>query len=238
MIVVQEITSRNPISMAGYEAGVCYGADVTDAQKNYKRGLDCLESGHGRVLEFPQIYLEISGYSARVIRELYTHISGAPTRLQASTRYIDYTNEGFDCIIPKSIEKNADALQEWSNIMDGLQYDLGWMMEKYNIPKEDIANGLPLGMTTKIVFRTNLRQLIDMSHQRLCSRAYWEFRKLMLEIMEALSEYSDEWKEVIELSFKPKCDICGYCNEKRGCGKRPSKNEFNKALQTLGYKPI
>lgn len=57
------------------------------------------------MLEFPQIYLEISGYSARVIRELYTHISGAPTRLQASTRYIDYTNEGFDCIIPKSIEK-------------------------------------------------------------------------------------------------------------------------------------
>lgn len=52
MIVVQEITSRNPISLAGYEAGVCYGADVTDAQKNYKRGLDCLESDTGECLNF------------------------------------------------------------------------------------------------------------------------------------------------------------------------------------------
>ena len=44
------------------------------------------------------------------------------------------------------------------------------------IKKEDVANILPLGMTTKVVVRTNMRNLIDMSHQRLCSRAYWEFR--------------------------------------------------------------
>lgn len=83
----------------GKEAGVCWEADVSDAKKNYKRGLDCLQSGHGRVAEYPQVYMVLDGYSARVIREFYTHIGGSPTRLQASTRYIDYEN-GFDYVTP------------------------------------------------------------------------------------------------------------------------------------------
>ena len=47
----------------------------------------------------------LQGYSARVAREWYTHIGGMPTRLQASTRYIDYEH-GFDYIIPPSVENN------------------------------------------------------------------------------------------------------------------------------------
>lgn len=50
----------------------------------------------------------LDGYSARVIREWYTHIGGSPTRLQASTRYIDYEH-GFDYVVPPSIEKDEAA---------------------------------------------------------------------------------------------------------------------------------
>ncbi len=39
----------------------------------------------------------LEGYSARVIRKWYTHIGGQPTRLQASTRYIDYEH-GFSYV--------------------------------------------------------------------------------------------------------------------------------------------
>lgn len=87
-------TTRNPITMIGTEAGICWGADTTNEEKNYKRGIDCLENEHGRTFEFPDVYAVLDGYSARVIREWYTHIGGAPTRLQASTRYIDYEH-GF-----------------------------------------------------------------------------------------------------------------------------------------------
>ncbi len=78
---------------------------------------------------------------------------------------------------------------------------------------------LPLGMTTRIVDRRNARSLVEMSHQRLCSRAYWEYRQLMQDVMDALSEYSEEWKYLVEHFFVPKCQVTGYCTEKKSCGR-------------------
>lgn len=94
-VIILEETTKNPISLIGKRAGVCWGADITDDTKNYKRGMDCIMSNHGRTLEYVNIEMVINGYSARVIREWYTHLGGSPTRLQASTRYIDYTKGGF-----------------------------------------------------------------------------------------------------------------------------------------------
>lgn len=216
-VIIQDSTTSNPISMIGLEAGVCWGADTEDKEKNYQRGLNCLQSGHMRTAEFPQVYMILDGYSARVIRELYTHIAGGPTRLQASTRYIDY-NKGFKYIIPASIQKDPAALMVYLNMMNEIATSLK-KLKVLNIPKEDSANLLPLGMETKIVIRTNLRHLIDMSHQRLCTRAYWEFRDLMRDIMEALAKYSPEWNYIIKNYFKPKCEINGVCTEKDSCGR-------------------
>lgn len=223
-VTVQDFTTLNPISLCGIEAGVCWKGDTSDSKKNYLRGLKCIEDGHWRVTEYPQVYLILDGYSARVIRELYTHIGGGPTRLQASTRYIKYGE--FKYITPPSIAKDSKADHAYriamENIMETYQ-----TLEMMGIPKEDIANLLPLGMETKVVLRTNLRNLIDMSHQRLCTRAYWEFRQLMKDIMKALSEYSSEWKYLVDNYFIAKCEVCGYCTESNGCGRRPSKDELN-----------
>ena len=226
-ITIQEETTKNPITLIGKEAGICYGSDTSNSEKNYKRGINNLKSGHGRTMEFPQIFLTIDGYSARVIRELYTHIGGAPTRLQASTRYINYGD--FEYVIPPSIQSNPFATEEYKYVMNIIQ-DAFVNLQERGIPKEDIANILPLGMTTTIVLRTNLRNLIDMSHQRLCARAYWEFRQLMKDIMKALSEYSEEWNYIVKNYFKPKCELFGYCNEHDSCGKFSSKKEANKCL--------
>jgi thymidylate synthase (FAD) len=86
---------------------------------------------------------------------------------------------------------------------------------------------LPLCMTTKVVVRTNLRMLYDMAKVRKCNRAYWEFRELFNEIEEALSIYSDEWKDLIENKkiFRAKCDWSGFCEEKNSCGRKPKRGE-------------
>ena len=100
-ITILPETTKDPISLIGRRAGICWGADITDEQKNYKRGLDCIESNHGRTLEFPDIHMVIDGYSAKCLREYYTHIGCLPTRLQASTRYIDYSKgDGFEYVTP------------------------------------------------------------------------------------------------------------------------------------------
>lgn len=219
-VIIQKHTTKHPIQMIGEEAGICYGSDISSEEKNYKRGLQCIKDGHGRTTEFPQVYLIIEGYSARFMRELYTHIGGAPTRLQASTRYIKYGE--FDFITPNSIANNPEALEVYNHVM-GTISDGYRQLEDLGVPKEDTANILPLGMESKMVLRTNLRNLVDMSHQRECTRAYWEFREFMRDLKAALSEYSDEWRLLVDSQFMPKCELTGYCTEKFSCGRRPQK---------------
>ena len=238
-VLIQEETTKNPITLIGKEAGICWGANTDDNEKNYKRGLECIQSDHGRALEFPQVYITIDGYSARVMRELYTHIGGSPTRLQASTRYIDYKDfsEKKQYVVPHSVHKaGLNALVVYVNAMNDIASAMS-RLEELNIPKEDIALLLPLGMNSKMVLRTNLRNLIDMSHQRLCNRANWEFRKLFRDIMIALKEYSEEWEEIVYNVLVPKCKVLGYCPESHSCGamEKTRLDQMIKELNKAGY---
>lgn len=220
--IIQNDTTKNPLQLIGRESGICWNADINNIEKNIQRAKDCINSDHGRVMEFPQVYMVLDNYSARVIREFYTHIGGMSTRLQASTRYIDYES-GFEFVTPPSIEKNANAKEIYNEAMDQILNGLQ-KLESEGIPKEDCAMLLPLGMTTKVVCRTNFRNLVDMSRQRMCTRAYWEFRLLFNDIYKALSDYSPEWKWLVETCFMPKCKAAGFCKEKKSCGKMPTQN--------------
>ena len=219
-ITILPETTRDPISLIGRRAGVCWGADIEDPQKNYRRGLDCLESNHGRTLEFVNVEMVLDGYSARVIREWYTHIGGAPTRLQASTRYINY--EDFPYVSPGKIEKNEQAQAVYRNVMSSIAEGLR-QLEEMGIPREDAGMLLPLGMETRVVDKRNLRNLIDMSHQRMCTRAYWEFREMFSDVLRALRGISEEWQLIVDRYMMPKCELLGYCPEKRSCGRKPKK---------------
>ena len=215
-IIVLPETTLQPITLIGQRAGICWGADTSDTEKNYKRGWDCITSGHGRTLEYVNVELLIDGYSARVMREWYTHIGGAPTRLQASTRYINYGE--FEYVYPHSVEEHGYAVALYYDTMCAIQNAIKKLEQDYDIPREDAAMLLPLGMTTRVVDKRNLRNLVDMSHQRMCNRAYWEFRELFRNISCALANYSEEWAQVVNKLFMPKCAETGVCREKKGCG--------------------
>ena len=203
-------TTIDPISLMGRRARICWGADITDSEKNYKRGLDCIKSNHGRAFEFVNIEAIIEGYSARVIREWYTHIGGSPTRLQSSTRYINYDN--FEYIMPKTVQTKEQKAW-YNNAIDTISQTLK-SLEESGVKREDIAMLLPLGMTTKIVDKRNVRNVISMAEQRMCSRVYWEYRELFNEYIKQLKLYSEEWATLIPMVMKPKCDVLGYCPEK------------------------
>ena len=221
IVTILEETTKNPITLIGKRAGVCWGADITDNKKNYKRGMDCIMANHGRTLEYVNIEMIIDGYSARVIREWYTHLGGSPTRLQASTRYIDYEH-GFNYVVPNSIrndEKRYEIYLEAIYQINKTLVDL----DDLGVPREDSAMLLPLGMTTKIVDKRNLRNLIDMSKQRMCTRAYWEYRQMFNDICNALRTISSEWEWIVDNMFMPKCEQLGYCTENKSCGRKEKK---------------
>lgn len=230
MVEIFESTDKYPLQKIGRAAGICWGSPIDDPEKNIKRAKECIQAGHGRVLEFVDIEMCISEVSARVIREWYTHIAGGPTRLQESTRYVDCSNFGY--IKPPYIagldETSATEKTQAATVYNKIMHDIQQAYKELTdlgMPKEDAANILPFGMHTKIVDKRNLRNFVEMSHQRLCTRAYWEYRKLMREIIKALSEYSDEWKWITDNLFKPKCEVRGYCTEKKSCGRKPTIKE-------------
>ena len=205
--------TKNPLSLMGECASACWGSTPSS-----QIGIDCIDSGHHRVLEYPDVTLVISEYSARVIREIYTHIIGT-TRLQASTRYIKYGE--FDYITPESVAKNTLALAIYQKIMIAIQ-NAYKELEDLGIPKEDTANVLPLGMESKIVLKINARAILHMAEVRECNRAYWEFRKFMKELHSVLGSLDEEWNTIMNYA-KPKCEVLGYCNEKNSCGRYLNK---------------
>lgn len=217
----------NPITEIGKVAGICWGADITNETNNYKRGVECIENNHGRVMEFTDIQLIIDSYSARVIRELYTHIIGT-SRLQSSTRYIDYSD--FDYFTPKSIKINGEAKDVYDTLMQNVKDTYSTLLE-IGIKKEDIGGILPLNSTSKIVLKINLRALLHLFNMRTCNRAYIEFRELMIELKKELMNLSPEWKLLCENYFKPKCKDMLYCNEKYSCGLAPTKDYVRELIE-------
>lgn len=212
--IIEKRTEKDPLSHIGENAGICWNSDITDCVKNINRGKSCLKSGHMRTAEYPTIELIIENYSARCIRELYTHIVGT-TRLQESTRYVNC--EDFKYYNPCSTEEQKE---NYNAVMDIISDNYGKLLD-LGVSKEDVANILPLGMSTKIVWKINLRGLIHFMNMRLCLRAYKEIRVLSDEIKQKLSEYSDEWKWICDNFFIPNCKAIGYCNEEKCCGLMP-----------------
>ena len=222
-VIILPETPKNPLSLIGERAGVCWNANTYDDEKNIKRGIGCIEAGHGRTMEFVDVHMIIDGFSARVMREYYRHVGGLTPYLQASTRYIDYKD--FDVIRPASIERNKEALVEFNMTVKNLRKSLE-ALKTLGVPNEDVANLLPLGMATKCIEKRNLRNLVDMSHVRKCTRAYHEYRlELFPAIENALKDYSDQWAWIIDNLFKPKCEVYGYCDEKNSCGRMPRKED-------------
>jgi thymidylate synthase (FAD) len=109
-------------------------------------------------------------------------------------------------------------------------------LEDLGIPREDSAMLLPLGMETKVVVKMNLRTLVSMAHQRLCSRAYWEYHALMKDLKNALADYSVEWETLVSELFVPKCEACGFCTEKYSCGRAPTfEKMYNKLYGSTNF---
>lgn len=225
-------TTENPLQKMGYNAGVCWAAPLDDAEKNRKRAISCIKAGHGRVLEYVDVEMVISGASARCLRELYTHIGGSPTRLQSSTRYVS-EEQGFDYYIPPKIENNAELKPIYEDGMELIQKTYNSLMAR-KATKEDAANILPLGMESKMVWKINLRALINFMNRRLCTRALKEIRDLSIEIKDRLAEKNEEWAWIAENLFVPTCEIYKYrnpnlvfCPEQQCCGKHKKIEDLN-----------
>ena len=216
-------TTNHPLQKIGSVAGVCWGANADDREKNVNRAISCIESDHGRVLEWVNVELLIEDLSARCMREVGRHCVGT-SYLQSSTRYVDASN--FKYYTPPSCKK--DGVKEvYEKGMQSIADFYGELID-LGVPREDAANALPLGMGTKVVWKINLRSLVNFMNKRLCGRALLEIQKFSHELRDLLMQQNDEWMWIGENLFVPSCErfkllnpsMC-FCIEKKCCGRHP-----------------
>ena len=156
----------NPVETIAQIASICYDSDPKDpmtlVQHLYK-------GGHHSVFEHIYFTFKIEGISRACSHQLVRHRHCSFT--QRSQRYC---SEGdFEYVAPPSIgdENPFDAMM--SELMENYDSLLEFA------PKEDARYILPNACTTSLYLSCNLRELIHMANERLCSRAQWEIRDLV-----------------------------------------------------------
>ena len=196
-----------PLSEIGEMASTCYDTKFKDDQHAMRIGKHCVNAGHGRNLEFPRVVLKIT-CSARCAREIYTHIGGAPTRVQASTRYITYDN--FSYFTPEF--DDPKITEGYHKLMENVK-DFYKLMKDNGIENDKTGYVLPLAMDTTMILSCNARMLENMFNQRLCYRALDEFRQVMKLAKREISQLDEEWKWLSDKLYVPKCVKEGICHE-------------------------
>ena len=219
--------TKNPLTTIGERAAVCYNTKLKDSEHAKRIGMSVLKDGHGRNLEFPKIDFVIEeGCSARMERELYTHIGGAPTRVQSSTRYITYKD--FNYYIPNDLTNEQRLVYE--KIMEDISNGYG-KLKDLGCENDITGYVLPLALEQKMVWSGNARNLENLFNQRLCKRALKEFQDFAKELKKQISELDEEWKWIADNLYVPKCvKQLGICFEARGCGLFPKYKDFKPYL--------
>lgn len=136
-----------------------------------------------------------------------------------------------------SCEDEPGEVQIWGDAIATVEKAYEDLVD-LGIPAEDARGLLPHSVTTRLNYKTNLRNLLDHIGNRLCTQAQFEWRIEIADLMRAIREYApinrlDElWQfELIADSelFRPVCYSLGKCpftaDFDRGCTIRPRVEE-------------
>jgi len=201
----------------------CYSAlypikiweDATDEEKMLNLVKKVLSSGHHSTVEHCQFVFAVSGVSRACTHQLVRHRHMSFS--QKSQRYVTEKGE-FEYVTPKTIE-NSSLNDEYKSMMKTISDFYGKMIEN-GIPAEDARAVLPNATTSSLVVSLNLRELMHLAQLRLCTNAQLEIRTLVRKMCDLVIKEEPWLKDYLV----PKCEIKGYCDEIRGCGRKPQKD--------------
>ena len=159
----------NPIETIAQIASICYDSDPTNPMALVKQ---LYANGHHSVFEHIYFTFKIEGISRACSHQLVRHRHCSFT--QRSQRYC--SEDGFDYVTPASVQDISMDTAMWR-----IQ---GWYQscQSQGIPNEDARYILPNACATSLYLSCNLRELIHMANERLCTRAHWEIRDLVHEM--------------------------------------------------------
>jgi thymidylate synthase (FAD) len=175
----------NPIETIAKIASICYNSDPKNPMALVKH---LYKGGHHSVFEHIYFTFKIEGISRACSHQLVRHRHCSFT--QRSQRYC--AEGDFEYVAPPSIgdENPFDAMM--SELMENYDALLEFA------PKEDARYILPNACATSLYLSCNLRELIHMANERLCTRAQWEIRDLVREMCKLVDPQ-------LQFMLVPKC---------------------------------
>ena len=187
----------NPVETIAQIASICYDSDPKNPMALVKH---LYAGGHHSVFEHIYFTFKIEGISRACSHQLVRHRHCSFT--QRSQRYC--SEDGFKYVTPSTIHPlemgyAIERIEEWY---------LGYQAE--GVPNEDARYVLPNACATSLYLSCNLRELIHMANERLCTRAQWEIRDLVREMCKLVDPQ-------LQFMLVPKCKSGRIiCNEKCG----------------------
>lgn len=208
--------TQNPLETIEKAASTCYDSKPSPEGKIM---MACYRNGHHSVLEHVSFTYQVTGVSRALLAQLTRHrIVSFSVRSQ---RYC--AEDGFGYVTPETIRKNEKALRIYDQIMDNIT-SAYTLLTALNIPKEDARFILPNACETVITFTCNLRELIHICNERLCSRAQWEIRAMVKAMVNETVKVFPEVKDMLV----PKCEMnkqLPFCPEEQCCGRHKRLKE-------------
>lgn len=182
-------STPNPIETIAKIASICYDSNPTNPLGLVKH---LYKNGHHSVFEHIYFTFRIRGISRACSHQLVRHRHCSFT--QRSQRYC--SEDGFGFILPDSIE-HVDEIRGFENLMMQIELNYNELCAR-GIPNEDARYVLPNACATELYLSCNLRELIHIANERLCSRAQWEIRELVRKMVELVDP-------ALEFMLVPKC---------------------------------
>ena len=233
---------ENIIDLIYVSARTCYNAgspiDMWDEVKNISQDKkmklikSVISSGHTSTLEHINFTWCIEGVSRALLAQIsrHRHISLSvqsqryveiKENIQDIDTLIMHLNAGKETLISIANKYFVDVNE--SNYLVYIRNLLDYLeaIQKGYKP-EDARMFLPNATKTNMVISMNLRELIHICNLRMCTRSQTEIRKMVKEMAHTIIN-SEQW---LEPYLQPKCEQLGFCTEHKGCGRKPSLNEF------------
>lgn len=175
--------TNDPEFVIGQMAGICYGSQSDDREKNIKRASHCVNKGHLATLRFAYATFHVSGIS-RICSHQFVR-SKHLDFLQRSQRYCDETQS--DIVIPDAVSAGATNLSQFNHAVEQC-YKTYESLIRQGVKKEDARFVLPSCTTTELIVVGNFQAWVDFIKLRNTKEAQSEIRNVATEIKKQLSE--------------------------------------------------
>ena len=195
-------STPNPIETISQIASICYDSDPKNPLGLVKH---LYKNGHHSVFEHIYFTFKIEGISRACSHQLVRHRHCSFT--QRSQRYC--SEDGFDYVTPDTTNP-VHFMVDMASIKS-----LYKSYQDDGVPNEDARYILPNACATSLYLSCNLSELIHIANERLCTRAQWEIRELVRQMVALVDP-------ALQFMLVPKCQSGRIiCNSP--CGKVNSK---------------